>query len=57
MCNNKVQTVLTLLKSKKKYCYSIKVCICTRIESGSDDPDNMGHIYHFLVGQVVSSAN
>ena len=24
----------------------------TRIESGSDDPDNLGHLGHFLVGQV-----
>ena len=24
----------------------------TRIESGSDDPDYLGHLSHFLVGQV-----
>ena len=23
-----------------------------RVESGSDDPDNLGHLDHFLVGQV-----
>ena len=25
---------------------------CTRVESGLDDPDNLGHLDHFLVGQV-----
>ena len=23
-----------------------------RVESGSDDPDNVGHLGHFLMGQV-----
>ena len=26
--------------------------LSTRVESGSDDPDNLGHLGHFLVGQV-----
>ena len=27
--------------------------VCIRVESGSDDPDNLGHLGHFLVGQVT----
>ena len=26
--------------------------IAGRVESGSDDPDNLGHLGHFLEGQV-----
>ena len=26
--------------------------IQSRVESGSDDPENLGHLGHFLVGQV-----
>ena len=26
--------------------------IKTRVKSGLDDPDNLGHLGHFLVGQV-----
>ena len=27
-------------------------CMTTRVKSGSDDPDYLGHLGHFLVGQV-----
>ena len=26
--------------------------MCSMVESGSDDPDNLGHLGHFLVSQV-----
>ena len=29
------------------------VIISIRVESGSDDPDYLGHLAHFLVGQVA----
>ena len=28
------------------------VSVQIRVESGSDDPDNLGHLGYFLVGQV-----
>ena len=28
--------------------------ICTRVESGSDDPDNVGHLGHFFEGSSGS---
>ena len=40
------------MKKQKEILLQYKVHICTRIESGSDDPDNIGHLFHFLVGQV-----
>ena len=30
----------------------VVVFIYSRVESGLDDPDNLGHLGHFLVGQV-----
>ena len=30
----------------------LNLCLYTRVESGLDDPDNLGHLGHFLVGQV-----
>ena len=27
----------------------------TRVESGLDDPDNLGHLVTFVIGQAVSS--
>ena len=31
---------------------SLCVYPVSRVESGSDDPDNLGHLGHFLEGQV-----
>ena len=34
---------------------SISICIlytCIRVESGSDDPDNLGHLNRFFGGSV-----
>ena len=28
------------------------VLVCSRVESGSDDRDNLGHLDHFLEGEV-----
>ena len=28
------------------------IMLWSRVESGSDDPDYLGHLDHFLVGQV-----
>ena len=33
-------------------CSFLCVCVCLRVESGSDDPDNVGHLVTFLMGQV-----
>ena len=35
----------------------IKYNMYIRIESGWDDPDNLGHMGHFLVGQVDPSTH
>ena len=32
--------------------YVLENGIVNRVESGSDDPDNLGHLDHFLEGQV-----
>ena len=29
-------------------------CIATRVESGSDDPDYLGHLGHFFGGSIGS---
>ena len=32
----------------------VPVATCTRVESGSDDPDNLGHLGHFFDGSSGS---
>ena len=35
-------------------CTSMCACMCVRVESGSDDPDNVGHLDHFVDGSSGS---
>ena len=39
---------MAYFKSVTKDCLMLH----NRVESGLDDPDNLGHLGHFLVGQV-----
>ena len=38
--------------NKKYISLGTSVAIATRVKSRSDDPDNLGHLGHFLEGQV-----